>query len=104
MGDYLMTKLGDLRELGVIGDIRGKGLMVGVEFVQDTEKLTPFPAEIGFGLRVGKNTVHKKKMLIRSSPNWVAVAPPFITTRAEIDDMVGRLGEAIFEELINLKK
>ncbi|MCC7163430.1 MAG: aspartate aminotransferase family protein [Anaerolineae bacterium] len=104
MGEYLMTKLQDLRELGVIGDIRGKGLMIGVEFVKDPETLESFPKETEFGLRVGRNTIHQKKMLIRSAPNWVAVAPPFITTCAEIDDMVGRLGEAIFEELGKLKQ
>ena len=34
MGEYLIERLGDLRELGVIGEIRGKGLMVGIELVQ----------------------------------------------------------------------
>lgn len=103
MGQYLMTRLEDLRELGVVGEIRGKGLMVGVEFVQNPDTLEPFPKGVEFGLRVGKNCVHQKKMLIRSAPNWVAVAPPFIITKEEIDDMVQRLGQAVFQELSALK-
>lgn len=104
MGEYLMTKLEDLRELGVIGEIRGKGLMVGIELVQNPETLEPFPKQVEFGIRVGKNCIHQKKMLIRFAPHWVAVAPPFITTREEIDEIVRRLGEAIFEELSKLKQ
>ena len=78
--------------------------MVGVEFVQDPESLEPFPKQYEFGIRVGKNCIHEQKMLLRYSPNWVAVAPPFITTRGEIDEVVRRLGEAIFAELGKLKQ
>jgi adenosylmethionine-8-amino-7-oxononanoate aminotransferase len=103
MGHYLEKRLNNLRELGVVGEVRGKGLMIGVEFVRDPNTLQPFPAEVEFGLRVGKNCVHKKKMLIRSSPNWIALAPPFIVTEEEIDDIVQRLQQAIIEELNGLK-
>lgn len=94
-GHYLVNRLGDLKELGVIGDIRGEGLMIGVEFVQDPETMERFPREFGFGVKVGKNCVGNQKMLVRYSPDWIAVAPPFIITEAEIDDMVDRLGRAI---------
>jgi adenosylmethionine-8-amino-7-oxononanoate aminotransferase len=99
MGEYLMTRLEDLRDLGVIADIRGKGLMVGIEFARDVSTMEPFPNELRFGVRVGKNCVHKQKMLVRYSPHWVAVAPPYTITETEIDDMVLRLRAAIVEEL-----
>jgi 4-aminobutyrate--pyruvate transaminase len=104
MGEYLIQRLEGLRELGVIGEIRGKGLMIGIEFVQNLETLEPFPKEVEFGLRVGRNCMHQKKMIIRMSPKWVAVAPPYIIEPEEIDDMVQRLGQAIVEELGNLKR
>ena len=65
--------------------------MIGIEFVRDPATMEPFPGEVGFGMRVGKNSVHKQKMLIRYAPHWVAVAPPYTVTEAEIDEMVGRL-------------
>jgi adenosylmethionine-8-amino-7-oxononanoate aminotransferase len=104
MGQYLVQRLDELKELGVIGEIRGKGLMIGIEFVQNTETLEPFPKEVAFGTRVGRNCMHQKKMIVRMSPKWVAVAPPYIIEPEEIDDMVARLGQAITEELSNLKR
>ena len=48
-------------------------------------------------------TDHQKKMIVRMSSKWVAVAPPYIIEPEEIDDMVARLGQAIVEELGILK-
>ncbi len=95
MGQYLLDRLDDLRELGVIGDIRGKGLMVGVELVQNPETLEPFPRELAFGVKVGKTCIQKEKMLVRYAPGWIAIAPPFIINQDQIDDMVNRLARAI---------
>jgi adenosylmethionine-8-amino-7-oxononanoate aminotransferase len=103
MGQYLRERLEDLRELGVIGEIRGEGLMIGIEFVSDAATIEPFPKEVGFGVKVGKNCVHKQKMLIRYSPDWVAVAPPFITSKDEIDEIVKRLRRAIVEVMEALR-
>jgi adenosylmethionine-8-amino-7-oxononanoate aminotransferase len=69
--------------------------MVGIELVQDPQTLQPFPHELGFGVKVGRSAILKEKMLVRYSPAWVALAPPFIVTEEQIDDMVDRLGRAI---------
>src|SRR5437660_8032843 len=39
---------------GVIGDIRGKGLFQGIEFVRDPATKEPFAANVAFGVRVGR--------------------------------------------------
>jgi len=95
MGQYLIERLGDLHELGVIGEIRGKGLMVGIEFVQNPDTLESFPRDLAFGVKVGRACIQKEKMLVRYAPEWVAVAPPFIITEEQIDEIVNRLGRAI---------
>jgi len=104
MGKYLEEKLSELKELGVVGDIRGKGLMFGIEFVQNLETMEPFPRHLGFGIKVGRTCIQQEKMLIRYSPNWVAVAPPFIIGKDEIDDIVERLGRAIITVLNQLRE
>jgi alanine-glyoxylate transaminase/(R)-3-amino-2-methylpropionate-pyruvate transaminase len=45
VGTYLLMKLSDLRDqFECIGDVRGKGLMIGIEMVSDKETKTPLPA------------------------------------------------------------
>lgn len=52
MGERLMGELQALRDLPSIGDIRGKGLLIGVEFVQDAASKEPYEPSVGFARRV----------------------------------------------------
>jgi adenosylmethionine-8-amino-7-oxononanoate aminotransferase len=55
-------------------------------------------------VRVGKNCIHEEKMLVRYAPDWVAVAPPLIVTKEEIDEIVNRLGRAIVAVLNQVQR
>jgi adenosylmethionine-8-amino-7-oxononanoate aminotransferase len=57
---------------------------------------------LGFGVKVGRACIQQEKMLVRYSPDWVAVAPPYIIEKDEIDDIVERLGRAIVAVLNQL--
>jgi adenosylmethionine-8-amino-7-oxononanoate aminotransferase len=87
VGAYLVQKLERLRPLGIVGDIRGKGLMIGVEFVEDPATKRPFPADTKLGLRIGKQAL-RNGLLLRFDPNWIAFGPPLIVTETDIDQMV----------------
>lgn len=76
---------------GVIGDIRGKGLFLGVEFVRDPATKEPFPDEMKFGLQVGRRAL-ENGLLTRFDPHWLAFGPPLVSTAEQIDEMA-----AIFE-------
>jgi adenosylmethionine-8-amino-7-oxononanoate aminotransferase len=97
MGSYLMDRLENLREFGIIGEVRGKGLMIGIEIVKDDKTMEPFPEGVNFGVQVGTLCIHKYKLLVRYAPQWIAIAPPLTITTEEIDILVERLGEAIEE-------
>lgn len=98
MGAYLREQLEGLKDLGVIGEVRGRGLMVGVEFVEDPETKKPFGKDVKFGVQVGK-TALKKGLLTRFDPHWIAFAPPLIITRDEIDVLMDIFTESIKETL-----
>jgi 4-aminobutyrate aminotransferase-like enzyme len=80
----------------VIGDIRGKGLFQGVEFVRDRATRESFPAEVAFGVRVGKRAL-ENGLLCRFDPNWIALGPPLISTAEQIDEIVAILDQSIRE-------
>ena len=102
MGRVLHERLAALREFPWVGDIRGRGLLAGIELVADRDDRTPFPradrvaervtaAAQREGLMVWPNTGHADG----TNGDLVMLAPPYIVTDAEIDDIVARLGRAL---------
>lgn len=83
---------------GVIGDIRGKGLLMGVEWVMEPATKKPFPAEAKFGLKVGKRCL-ANGLLCRFDPHWLAFGPPLVSTAEQIDEMLAVLDQSIGEAL-----
>jgi adenosylmethionine-8-amino-7-oxononanoate aminotransferase len=83
---------------GVIGDIRGKGLLQGIEFVRNRATKERFPAETAFGVQVGKRAL-QHGLLSRFDPHWLAVGPPLISTAEQIDEMVDLLDRSLGEVL-----
>jgi adenosylmethionine-8-amino-7-oxononanoate aminotransferase len=86
------------RKHGVIGDIRGKGLLQGIEFVRDPETKERFPNELAFGVRVGRRAL-ENGLLCRFDPHWLALGPALIVTAEQIDEMIALLDRSIGEVL-----
>jgi len=82
-GTYLMKRLKDLQEkYPIIGDVRGKGLMVGAEIVKDPETKEPATQEVQDIM----NKCFKRGLaIITSGKSAMRFAPPLIITRELID-------------------
>jgi L-2,4-diaminobutyrate transaminase len=87
---------------GVIGDIRGKGLFQGIEFVQDRKTKAQFAPGIDFGVRVGKHAL-QNGLLCRFDPHWLAFGPPLVSTAEQIDEMVAVLERSLEQTLNEIK-
>ena len=87
-GAYLLDGLRELQQKhAIIGDVRGLGLMCGMELVQDRETKAPFPAEAGLGERMTQG-FNENGLILRGADN-MNVAPPLCVTRGEIDEIIG---------------
>lgn len=104
-GEYLKAALQRLAEQSeLIGDVRGKGLMIGVEFVQEKQRHTPFPRDHALVEQITK-TALSKGLVLRGQPgtgvtrdgDHILITPPLIITEAECDELVARLGSALDE-------
>ncbi|MFJ7990698.1 aspartate aminotransferase family protein [Peribacillus frigoritolerans] len=105
-GQYLFKKLQGLAEkFDIIGDVRGKGLLLGLEFVSDRVSKTPFDLQIGLTPRL-VNKAFAKGLIIYPAAgaiegiagDAVIISPPLIITNEEIDRLVMIL-EASLDEL-----
>ena len=96
VGAHLKERLGDLRKHNIIGDIRGKGLFLCIEFVEDLESKAQFNPPIGQA--VGKRAL-ANGLLTRFDPHWIALGPPLIITEEQADEMVEILDRSITEVL-----
>ena len=105
MGNYLLAKLKELYEKHpTMGEIRGKGLMVGVEFVKDRATKEPFPPDIGLTGRLCQRVLEKGVFVYPGgrcidgvAGDQIFIAPPLIISQDEIDEIVAALDESLAE-------
>jgi len=83
VGNYIRQRMADWpRMQALVGDVRGLGLMIGVELVSDKEKKTPAPAERD---RVIELAFGRGILLLGCGPNTIRIAPPLITTKEQAE-------------------
>ncbi|MFD6438546.1 aspartate aminotransferase family protein [Peribacillus sp. NPDC060186] len=105
-GNYLLEKLHGLaKRFDIIGDVRGKGLLLGLEFVSNRSSKTPFDLQDGITTRIVNKAFEKGLLIYPASGaiegiagDAVIISPPLVITNEEIDSLV-KILEASIEEL-----
>ena len=80
-----------------MGDTRGKGLIAAVELVRDKTTKEMFPAELRIAQQVWEKSLDNGLITRVAGANSIALCPPLIITRGQIDEMIDTLGRAIRE-------
>ena len=104
-GSYLLEKLSGLTDLPMVGDVRGKGLLLGVEFVKDKEEKTPFEPDLQVQEKVVKKCFRKGLVIVPgirgnvdgSLGDQLQITPPYIISEEIVDKMVDTIKESIEE-------
>jgi adenosylmethionine-8-amino-7-oxononanoate aminotransferase len=101
-GLYLMERMGELLAHPLVGDVRGKGLFGGVEFVRNRETKEPFSPSERIADRVGKEALERGLIIYPGTGSvdgimgdHILVAPPLTVGRSEIDEMVSLLEKSV---------
>jgi taurine--2-oxoglutarate transaminase len=104
LGEYLLQKAKELQEKHpCVGDVRGLGLFVGLELVKNKktkEPIMPMAAKVRPGLNpkleVAKKLAELGMMAMAANPgNVIAMTPPLIITKSEIDEGVAIMDKAL---------
>jgi len=89
----------------VIGDLRGRGLLIGVEFVADRKTRAPFPKQLGFTGRVVSG-LRRRGVIVSpgvalsnfgKDGDHIQISPPFIIGAAEMGRIVEALDDTLTE-------
>ena len=102
MGAVLHEKLKALLELPSVGDVRGRGMLAGVEFVADKGTRAPFPRRLKFAERLVERAQEEGLVLWPNvghangeDGDLVMIAPPFTIAEGEMDEIARRLAAAL---------
>jgi adenosylmethionine-8-amino-7-oxononanoate aminotransferase len=87
---------------GFIGDIRGRGLLLALELVSDRESKAPFPAARGLWAKIKSLALEEGLICYPGggtadgiNGDHVLLAPPYIVSDAQLDEIIDKLGRAI---------
>src|SRR5699024_5874293 len=102
-GAYLFDKLEAMAATSdLIGDVRGKGLFAGVEFVADKTTRIPFPATMNLTEKVVQAAYEEGLLIYPANAGTdgvegdaIIIAPPLTITKSELDILVKKFQQAI---------
>ncbi|MDM3871596.1 aminotransferase [Porticoccus sp. W117] len=94
LGPYFQQQVATLKDLPIVGDVRGSHLMVCVEMVQDKETKALFPDELDIGKCVA-NHADALGLIVRPIVNLNVMSPPLVIDRDDVDFIVNTLRKAI---------
>lgn len=103
------SRLRELFRFSIVGDVRGRGFLAGIEFVQNTKTKEPFPPSLRISQVVSREAA-KAGLLVYPgagsingiSGDHIMVAPPFTITDEELDALLKRLSIALQAAVDNL--
>ena len=89
------------RKIPVIGQVRGKGLLLGVELVRDTDTKEPYPVDVNAGQLLTDIAfengliIYPRRSINGMSGDHVLVAPPLIVSESEVDEILVMFEKAL---------
>jgi adenosylmethionine-8-amino-7-oxononanoate aminotransferase len=103
IGKHLLERLSTLKRFPIVGDVRGLGLFLGVEFVADQATKQPFPPSAGVTRRIVEATLQQGVVVVPGmsgmidgvAGDHIQISPPYIFTEANVEQLVRALEVAI---------
>ncbi len=94
LGAMFQSALGRLKGHPLVGDVRGIGLIVGMELMRDRQKRIPFDSALNVGARVDE-AARRHGLILRVVGDRLMFAPPLVIEPGEIEEIGDRLERAL---------
>ena len=101
LGPYFEQRLATLRDLRIVGDVRGSHFMHCVENVADKKTKELLPAEASIAKRISEHA-QERGLIVRPVAHLNIISPPLTLTREQIDFLVDALRDSIEAATVDL--
>lgn len=105
-GAYLQKQMRDAFEgHPIVGEVRGVGMLAGIEFVADPKTRSRFDPALKIGARVSK-ACRDRGLIARAMPHGdiLGFAPPLVMSTAEVDEIIGITKSAVEDVAQSIRK
>ncbi len=93
-GAYLQQRLRELASHPLVGEVRGVGMIAGVELVASKAEKKPFPPALLAGAKVSRRAL-ADGLITRALRDTLAFSPPLILEKSDVDRIVEIVGRAL---------
>lgn len=107
MGEIFIKKLKKIYRHKIVGDIRGTGLLLGIELVQNRRTKLPFPNNLKLSKKIAEKTLEKGVVIYPCKGSYdglsgdhIMLSPPLIINESQIDEMIRIIDNSI-EQVVN---
>jgi adenosylmethionine-8-amino-7-oxononanoate aminotransferase len=105
MGEWMLARLKSFEQMPIVGEVRGKGLLLGIEFVADKATRRPFDPSLGVTARVVDKAFERGLLIMPGAPglingvagDHIAISPPFTINEAQAQQVVDVLAASIHD-------
>ncbi len=102
VGRYLQARLREFEGHPLVGEVRGLGLIAGVELVPDAAQRSAFEPADGVGLYCAERCEHHG-LLVRNLGDTIAFCPPLIINTEQVDELIELFGRALADTLEHVR-
>lgn len=102
LGPLLQSTVGRLATHPLVGDVRGTGLILGMELMRDGKQRIAFDSALGVGGRVG-DAAKRHGLILRVVGDRLVFAPPLVIEEDDIAEIGARLARALDDVAEDLK-
>jgi 4-aminobutyrate--pyruvate transaminase len=94
VGAFMQRELAKLASHPLVGEVRGSGLIAGLELVEDKASKRPFDPKLKVGAKAF-GLGHKHGLIVRAIGDTIALCPPMIITEAQVREVIARLTKTL---------
>ncbi len=90
VGAFMQKELRKLASHPLVGEVRGEGLIAGLELVEDKSSKRSFDPQLKVGLKAF-DLAQRNGLIVRAIGDTIALCPPLIITEAQVQEVIARL-------------